>query len=240
MKNIVLGFIIILGVSTPSIILSQNKNRIAIQTGLFHLHFDKTPLLTNTKTTNKLLLRNPHSYFGGYFNESLGFMYERKLPKETTFSLEYMTQKTGYYFSGFTDNVKGPFLIAKNTKKVNLSYHKKIRLFEKWKWAVGSGLNYLWGDELVYLYSTPTSYGSFHPHFHNIYRNDFGFNIRTGIEYTPTERITLYSDFDFLGVAFLGTSGKKSHQYFKDEYGIDYLPSRWDVSWQFGIGYNFN
>jgi len=240
MKKLILSFFIILGGLPPSIILCQNRNRIAIQTGLFHLSFDKTPLITNTKTTNKVLIKNPQSYFGGYLNESLGFLYKRNLHKKSSISLEYMSHKTGYYFSGFTDKVMGPFLVAKNTKAINLSFHQKFYLSDKWKWVLGSGLNYIWGRELVYLYSTPTSYGSYHPHFHNINRNDLGFNIRTGFEYTPAKKITLYSNFDFLGVAFLGTSGKNSHQYFKDEYGIDYLPSRWDVSWQFGIGYNFN
>src|SRR5690554_1984537 len=94
MKKLILSFFIILGGLPPSIILCQNRNRIAIQTGLFHLSFDKTPLITNTKTTNKVLIKNPQSYFGGYLNESLGFLYKRNLHKKSSISLEYMSHKT--------------------------------------------------------------------------------------------------------------------------------------------------
>lgn len=236
--------LLMLGAFAPSFLTAQN-NRIAIQTGLFHITFDKTPLFNSMKTTTKILLRNPYSYFGGHFNESLGFHYERKLINNTSLSLEYMSHNVTYeyIFKGLSTKDKGPFLVSKMTKKININYNRKVRLSNKIEFVYGGGVNYIWGEEMVYLFSNATNWGGYEPHFYSIYRNDVGFNIRTGIEYSPIKRITLYTNFDFLGIAFLnakGLNGDDSYRFFKDKYNVDHLPSRWDISWQFGIGFNFN
>lgn len=230
----------------PSNIFSQN-NRLTIQTGLFHLNFDKTPLINKSKTITHFNWKVPHSYFGGYLNESLGFQYQRKIIKNNFIGMEFMSRSCSYYLRGFTPEDIGPFIVAKNTKKVNLIYSYKYNLNTSINLTFTSGINYIWGNELVYLY-TPQSYGSWYePQFGTIVRSDFGTNLRVGFEYSPLKWITLYSDLDFLGIFYLRKISEKdssyalpaTYEFFKENYGVNYLPSRWDLSWQLGIGFNF-
>lgn len=233
-----------IGTLVPNFLTAQNKNRIAIQTGLFHATFDNTPLFNNKRTIENSRIRYPSGYFGGYLNESLGIIYERKIINNSSLSLEYMSQRAWFRndMNAFTTNDKGPYLVSKMIKKINIGYNRRIRLSSKIDFMYGAGVDYIWGQEAVYLYSSPGDWW-YYSDFRRINRNDLGFNIRTGIEFSPIKRITLYTNFDFLGIAFLNAKdleGNDSFSFFKEKYGIDYLPSRWDISWQFGIGFNFN
>lgn len=106
------------------------------------------------------------------------------------------------------------------------------------------GLNYIWGVEVVMVPSFDYQRDIFLP---NIKRSDFGFNLRAGVEYSPLKWLTLYTDFDFLGIFYLRKPNPKDYPaeipltkaYLEKKYGISYLPSRWDLSWHFGIGFNF-
>lgn len=245
MKSFILYFLL-LGSILPSSIFSQN-NRLSIQTGLFHETFDKTPLINKSRTITRFNWKVPHSYFGGYLNESLGFQYQRKIIRNHFIGIEFMSRSCSYYLRGFTLEDIGPFIVAKNTKKVNLIYFYKYNLNTSIKLTFASGINYIWGNELVYLYTPPSSSSWYEPQFGTIERSDFGLNMRLGFEYSPLKWLTLYSDFDFLGIFYLRKISKKdspyalpaTHEFFKENYGIEYLPSRWDLSWQFGIGFNF-
>lgn len=65
-------FILLLGVSTPSILYSQKKNRISIQTGMFHQFFDGTLLVNKTvvtENTHQLML--PEVNFDGQSGTAL-------------------------------------------------------------------------------------------------------------------------------------------------------------------------
>ena len=66
---------LVIGIVIPITSFAQN-NRLAIQTGLFHYFFDKTPVL-NTNYLDKQ--RKP---FSGLFYNSLGIQYQRKINKK--------------------------------------------------------------------------------------------------------------------------------------------------------------
>jgi hypothetical protein len=246
MKNLI-KIVIILGTIVPSISFSQNKNRVSIQLGLFHNTFDDTHVINPYKTSinNSKKLRSFHYAFGGWLNDSYGVQYERVLKNNSTLSLEYMrlpivlVEADGI---GLTEFDIGPFISWKNIYKINSSFTKKVDLNNKIKWVFGVGVNYLWGRETVFLAAIPASWGGHELHFKLVNRNDFGLNIRTGFEYSPSERLTLYTNFDFLGIIILNASEgvEDSYTYFKEKYDIEYLPSRWDLSFQVGVGYNFN
>jgi hypothetical protein len=64
----------------------------------------------------------------------------------------------------------------------------------------------------------------------------------TGIEYTPIKWITLFTNFDFLGIAYLGAEdvyGNNAADFYKVKFDLKNIPSRYDLSWRFGIGINF-
>ena len=74
MKRLLIIFTLF-GAIAPNVVSAQN-NRLAIQTGLFHYFFDKTPVL-NTNYLDKQ--RKP---FSGLFYNSLGIQYQRKINKK--------------------------------------------------------------------------------------------------------------------------------------------------------------
>lgn len=237
MKLITILFFM-LEVTAPSILLSQNNNRISLQTGLFHSFFDRSSIIK--KNTNDYK-RVPRNLFGGIFNDSKGFSYQRKINVKSGVSLEYMVLNTGYDYDEVINNSGvQPVIATRNLKAVNLNYSRILQLFQRFHFVYGGGFNYLWGHEGLYHY---TSYGGWgEPRFYGYYRNDIGINARTGIEYTPIKRITLFTNFDFLGIAYLGAEdvdGNKAADYYKVKFDLKNVPSRYDLSWRFGIGINF-
>jgi len=91
--------ILILCVCTPSIIFGQNKNRISLQSGLFHAFFDGTPIVNSEpinqskRIQTRAILSN---VFHGVLNDSRGISYQRVLNKKSALSIEYMFFNAGY------------------------------------------------------------------------------------------------------------------------------------------------
>jgi hypothetical protein len=227
-----------LGTCAPSVLLSQNNNRICLQTGLFHSFFDESSII-NKKINN--FKRVPRNLFGGVLNDSKGFSYQRKINVQSGISFEYMVLNTGYDYNEVINNsgVK-PVIATRNLKSVNLNYSRILPLCKNFSFVYGGGFNYLWGHEGIYHYTAYYGWGE--PRFYGYYRKDFGLNIRTGIEYTPIKWLTLFTNFDFIGIVYLGAEdvdGIKVGNYYSDKYDLKNIPSRYDLSWRFGIGFNF-
>lgn len=225
------------GVTAPRIIFSQTKNRISIQTGLFHSLFDQTPLINNEPNEAKKKLNN---LFGGVLLDSKGIQYQRSINSESIFSIEIMDLSADY-FTGELSSKTGPFVLSRNIKTINVSFFKRTEFTKKVHFIYGGGLNYRWGYERIYLYSNWAGWG-WEPRFYGYYRNDYGLNIRSGFEFQPIEFITLYTNIDFIGTVFLGAKdidGNNAKKYSKENFNVNYFPSRFDLSWRFGIGFNF-
>lgn len=233
-----------LGAYAPSVLLSQNNNRISLQTGLFHSFFDGSAIV-NSKPTNQA--KRIYNYkilsnlLQGVLNDSRGINYQRKINAKSSISIEYMTLGTDYNYNEVINNshVK-PVVAWRNLKYVNLTYSRLLNLNSKFNFIYGAGFNYVWGREVLYHYTAYYGWGE--PRFYGYYRKDFGLNLRTGIEYTPIEWITLFTNFDFLGIAYLGAEdidGNNAEEFYKDKFDLKNIPSRFDLSWRFGIGFNF-
>ena len=233
-----------LGAYAPSVLLSQNNNRISLQTGLFHSFFDGSAIV-NSKPTNQA--KRIYNYkilsnlLQGVLNDSRGINYQRKINAKSAISLEYMTLGTDYNYKEVINNsdVK-PVVAWRNLKYVNLTYSRLLNLNNEFNFTYGAGFNYVWGREVLYHYTAYYGWGE--PRFYGYYRNDFGINLRTGIEYTPIKWITLFTNFDFLGIAYLGAEdidGNNAEEFYKDKFDLKNIPSRFDLSWRFGIGFNF-
>ena len=216
---------------------SQENNRISLQTGLFHCFFDQTPIVNEVQNPFKKTASN---LFGGILLDSKGIQYQRKLSENSTFSMEYMSLSAAYEPGQGKTLEIDPILTTRNIKTININYSRKLNLSNKLFFIYGGGLNYLWGHETIYHYTLLNGWGE--PRFYGYNRNDFGLNVRIGIEYSPLKWLTLYTNFDFLGIVYLGakdTDGNNAQDYYKEKYGLTNIPSRFDLSWRFGIGFNF-
>ncbi len=243
MKLITILFLT-LGVTAPSVIFSQNGNRISLQAGLFHSFFDGSAVINPIPTNPTKRIKNfkiLSNLLQGILNDSRGINYQRKINEKSAISIEYMTLNAGYDFRQVVNNnTVNPVIAGRNLKYVNLSYSRIIQLSEKFDFLFGGGFNYLWGYERLYHYTSNGGWGE--PKFYGYYRNDIGINARTGIEYTPIKRITLFTNFDFLGIAYLGAEdvdGNNASDFYKVKFDLKNIPSRYDLSWRFGIGFNF-
>lgn len=220
-------FLIILGVTAPRIIFSQTKNRISFQTGLFHYFFDKAPL------TNRNYLDNYSVYkpLGGFFINSFGISYLRNLKTNSAFTIELDVFNEGYNKHVTEKNlIKVAYL--RQFLTTNSSYRRSTSLNEKFSLNYGIGLNHRWGYETIII-----NRNSFELNLINIFRNDLGLNIYSGIDYSPNKWITFYSKIDFLSLFYI--HDKESKTRLKEIYGLPQFPSRFDLSWRFGVGFNF-
>jgi hypothetical protein len=133
-----------------------------------------------------------------------------------------------------------PVVAFKALSSVNVNYSRKLNLRNKLDFVYGGGLNYLWGEERIYHYTYFNGWGE--PRFYGFFRHDFGLNARMGLEYSPLKWLTLSTNFNFMGILHSGVKdvdGKNAHDYFKEKFGVTNIPSRYDLSWRFGIGFNF-
>lgn len=101
----------------------------------------------------------------------------------------------------------------------------------------GLGATYSRGDALIYHYSYQSSFGteSFGTGFEF---EDIGINLKTGIEFTPINWLTIYSNFNFLGSIYQKNDIEPDNIY-KDKYHMTNTPNKYLVALRFGIGFNF-
>lgn len=221
--------IMVLGVFTPSTIFAQN-NRISIHSGLFHSFFDGSPIL------NTNYLNNGQKPFKGLFYNSLGIQYERKLNSKSSLSFEY-----NYYYEIYQNiypELAKNVVFDRQSNIFNMNYTRVIYSKSRINLPIGLGLNYRHGAESIVV-----NYGYFA--YLNTYESlvetrkqqDIGLNLRAGIEYSPLKWLTLYSNFDLIGFVYM--HDKNAIERIQKTYGYNKYPHRFDLSWRFGIGFNF-
>lgn len=218
----------VVGAFSPTAIFSQLNNRISIQTGLFHTFFDGSPIL-NVNYQSKTL-----KPFRGTLYNSLSLQYLRKLETKNYLSVEYQ-----YYYEHYWNvhpNLLKNVVAQRSYNTFNVTYERVLDLNKKIAFTYGGGINYRKGSELIAV-----SYGYFanwgyHSNFEYRAVSDWGLNIRTGIEYSPVRWLTLYTKFDLIGFVYL--HDKKQIERIKS-YDYKTYPHRFDLSWRFGMGFNF-
>lgn len=229
MTRFLLISLIVLGAIASSTVFSQKNNRLTLQTGMFHSFFDESPIL-NTNYKNKA--SRP---FKGLFYNSLGFQYSRVLNPKSTISIEYM-----YYYEGYWNvqpNLLKNVVFSRSYNTINVTY-ERILPFSKFNITYGGGVNYRNGSEsIVVNYYYFGSLGFYESLLETRILNDIGLNLRTGIEYKPKPWITFSTKFDLLGFIYL--NDKKAVQKLQQNYNYKDYPYRFDLSWRFGIGFNF-
>ena len=66
---------------------------------------------------------------------------------------------------------------------------------------------------------------------------DFGIYARSGLEYSPLDWLSPYTELDL--IVFVYVHDKKQINLIKADYGFNGYPVRFDLSWRFGVGFNF-
>ena len=240
----IIKLVLILGFFAPSILWGQTKNRISLQTGLFHSFFDGTQIVNSTPTNPTKRIKNYRiltNLLHGTLNDSRGINYERQLNPKSAISAEYMFLDAGYdYDETFNNSSIKPLISGRNIRFTNINYSRKTNLSNKFDLKYGGGLNYYWGREDLYHYTLLNGWGE--PRFYSFNRHDFGFNGRFGFEYTPTKWLTFYSNIDYTGIVYLGAKDNKGNQveeFYEEKFGLTNIPSRHNLSLRFGFGFNF-
>lgn len=208
----------------------SQKNNIHIQTGLFHYFFDKSPIL------NVNYLDKGNGVFSGLLYNSIGLQYSRALDDENALSVEYMLYNA--YYWNVHPNLMTKVVAKRDYNTFNLTYLKTLPLKSNLKFTYGGGINYRHGSESIVV-----NYGYFAGL--NFYESlmevrtldDLGVNLRTGINYFPIKWLTLFSEIDLVGFVYL--NDKSAIQRLNDVYNYSKYPYRFDLSWRFGIGFNF-
>lgn len=217
---------------------STNKkmNRISIQTGLFHYFFDNAPVLNVNHQHSKSTVQNP---FKGLLISSLGMSYRRKINCEHSFSIELMSFRNLYdkhtYVYGDGDFFDPPeaLVFQRNFLSTKINYSRLWEINNRINLSSGGGINYRYGSETLIV-----NKGWFDLLLESTNKRDIGLNIFAGIDFTPFEWLTFYSEIDFLGLVYLNDKEniKKLRKYPNVP---DHYPSRFDLSLRFGIGVNF-
>ncbi|MNJ86422.1 hypothetical protein D3C87_39160 [compost metagenome] len=211
-------------------IVGKTKNRITMQTGLFHCFFDGTPMVNvNHRKKTEPFSRILYSSFGGQLR--------RQLNNRNAVMLEYMYHKRSYW--DVIPELKNAVVDIKyNT--MNATYERNMPV-SKFEFTYGGGLNYRMGNESIvvdhlelYNYANQVYY---EPVKKNRKLNDFGVNIRVGVEYTPRKWLTVFSKVDLLGFFYMNDRAVINE--IQQDYFVNGYPRRFDLSWRFGIGFNF-
>lgn len=240
LKTITLGVLI-----TPSVLLCQvsdslnlKKNRISLQTGLFHYFFDNAPILNLNYLDSESSLQKP---FKGLLLNSIGIQYNRKINTRSAFSFEVMSFFNSYkkHSAVPTDflSLEEPLVFSRRFTTININFSQSNNIAHKLHFIYGAGINYRHGVESILINIL------LHPNWNEFIirstiKNDLGLSTFFGIEYTPLEWLTLYTKIDFIGFIYL--NDKKNIEHLKSYTNMPgHYPSRFDLSLRFGIGFNF-
>lgn len=224
--------ILVFGAIAPNTILCQSNNSIMLQSGLLHSFFDGSPMM-NTKYTNE-----ERGVFNGLLFNSVGLQFARRLNSKNSISFGYLYYSE-YYWNVHPNLLKN-VVTMRNYNTFNITYERNHFLNQSFSLTYGSGINYRNGSESVVVnYGYFPSLNSYEPLLETRKINDIGINLRTGLEYSPLKWLTLYTKFDLIGFAYL--NDKKAIERLKDSNSYNYkeYPHRFDLSWNFGIGFNF-
>lgn len=211
----------------PNSLVAQ-PNRISVQTGLFHCFFDGSSLM-NTNYMSK-----DRGVFGGLLYNSVSIQYQRMINPKSAISVEsaYFYE----YYWNVTPNTINKIVTRRTYMTYNLNYDRHLPLSATLNFTYGGGINYRHGYDWIVVGYYPNSLFTEPALTGRAYR-DIGLNTRVGIEYSPWKWLTLYTKFDLLG--FVYVHGKEQIRAIKEVYKVPNYPNYFDLSWRFGIGFNF-
>lgn len=208
----------------------SQKNSVRVQTGLFHYFFDKSPIL------NINYLDKGNGLLGGLTYSSIGLQYSRAIDDENLLSAEYMLYNI--YYWNVHPNLMTKVIANRDYNTFNLTYSKILPVKSTIKFTYGGGINYRHGSESIVVNYNYFPNLNFHESLMEVRTlDDLGLNLRTGMSYSPIKWFTMFSEFDL--IRFIYLNDKSAVHRINDVYDFSKYPYRYDISWRFGIGFNF-
>lgn len=141
--------LLVLGTVVPSTTFGQStdstkvkKNRISVQTGLFHCFFDKTPVLNVNYP-----IEGGKPFRGTLYN-SLGLKLLRKIHPNSSISIEYLLFYEEYQHTGYP-NLLTNIISRRNYNMFNVTYQHLFPVNSNFSFTYGGGVNYRYGSESV-------------------------------------------------------------------------------------------
>jgi hypothetical protein len=235
----ILTSILLLGaLCAPSFTKAQNKNHIYLETGLLHCFFDGSPLM-NTNYQNKA-----NKPFNGLLINSLGIDYKRDFNSRNSLIIGYRIFWEIYDKNTNAYPIHEPVVGERHFLTVNINYCRTNLISDRISFIYGGGINFRHGFESIIITRGIIGYIQNDPNqpvyellIENITKNDPGLNAFSGIEYTPLKLLTFSTKVDFLGtLRFNDRDGKKE---MKEVYDSPQFPTRFDLSFNLGVGFNF-
>ena len=111
----------------------------------------------------------------------------------------------------------------------------------RFDFTYGGGLNYRVGNESVvvdYIPHNDADQVYYNPVMKSRKLNDVGINMRIGMEYAMAKYLTIFSKVDLIGFVYVSDKSVIQDIQQQDQMSNNY-PRRFDLSWRFGIGFNF-
>lgn|GEM_PF-3720969 len=120
---------------TPVVILAQQKNRLTLQTGLFHSYFDGSPLM-NTNFPN-----NAKPPFTGLLINSVGIQYKRTINNKNAICVDFDSFHESYDKHFSTYPTQEPVVGSRSWVTVRINYCRAHSLTDHFDFVYGGGVN---------------------------------------------------------------------------------------------------
>jgi hypothetical protein len=219
----------------PGHLSAQSRNHIYLQTGLFHIFFDGSPLM-NIRYHN--ISKKP---FNGLLINSLGVDYKRDFDSRNSLIIGGRSFRESYdkHFNAYPIN--DPIVFQRLFLTFYINYCRTAPISKSVSLTYGGGINFRHGSESIIITRGIISYFHEEPVYElllvNLIKDDPGVNVFTGIDYTPVNWLTLSTKVDLLtAVRFNDKDGKAE---MRDVYDSPQFPTRFDLSFNLGVGFNF-
>lgn len=228
-----------LGVFTSSQVSAQQKNSIAVQTGLFHYFFDDGQIMNVKYPQHRFIFR-------GLLISSIALKYERMISEKASISLDFNLFYEYYYRNGYDFPIGAPIgtstILLRDFYTYCLNYNRTKKISERFSFVYGGGLSIRFGSEQLLVNKFP--FGGFGPNNEVGYeytligtrKKDVAVNLLSGINYKISKRFFAYSLVDLYSTVYF--SDKVGIAEYR-KYKITDFPSRFDLSLKLGIGYRF-
>ena len=214
---------------SSNFILAQ-KNEISLEVGPVHVFFDGAPVM-NFKSDKDANGNRPQMMYNSYLLE-----YARQID-----SVNGVFTSLSWFYAGYDHNSKDDYydgvlypvnISSRQRLVLNAGYFRK-KEFEtsKFSFRYGTGLSFIFGNSTIYL--------SGHSWFTNVIgysHRDLAANVFFRSDYQFTKWLSGFAKVDFQSILYFGDREDIKEMRL---YNITKWPSRFDLSFRFGLAFKF-
>lgn len=207
----------------------KRNNEIELDIGLLNTFFDGTPLMSTNYASGKVALH-------ALFSSSIGIIYNRHILENHFISVGFNYYRAEYpYTRNLTNDTQVPACSYRDWFLINLGYLYNFEIGKRIKLRPEVGFLYRHGLESIAV-------GIDYIGWHGVYtervdNRDLGLYLNLNMQVKINKLLYFHTSFDFSSIVYFG------HEYSKDRmrngYGISEYPTRFNLSWHFGLGFAF-